>query len=200
MSGVTNNTLCFKCSARRISMATPGPNPSEQDAKVQDKHGEPQEPTDLLRSEGPLGILKCTTSKSTCSVSTLGQHRSQQDAKTRSQSIHPQGRQLLACWQHSSPGQRRIPHWEVNADEFADEFLICIRNFSVHSSRRHIRRGDHRPPSARKHVNTNNKWSHATNEDCSMTDSITSEPKPFTSLSRTSSWPRSAPTVHSRPC
>ena len=54
-------------------------------------------------------------------------------------------------------------------------------------------------------MNRKNQWTFCgarapSNEDCSMTDFITSEPKPFTSLSRKSSWPRSAPTVHSRPC
>ena len=148
------------------STSTPGQRPYQQDAKVQDEHDEPQEPTDLLRSEA-------------WSVSTLGQHRSRQDAMTRSQSIHAQGRQsCLACWQRKSPGERcpgglfRIPHWEAYADEFADEFLICIRNLSLLSSRRHIRRGDHPPPCARKHVKTNNKCSHTSSEDCSMTDSI----------------------------
>ena len=125
--------------------------PSHQDAKVQ---------TDASCHGQKLGVSNCLNRER--STSTPGQRPFQQDAKTRSQSIHAQGRQsCLACWQHKSPGHRclsglfRIPHWEVYAGEFADELLICIGNLSLLSSRGHIRRG---------HAKTNNKWSHTSSE------------------------------------
>ena len=37
----------------------------------------------------------------------------------------------------------RIPHCEVHAHGFAEELLICIRDLSLLSSRRHVRRGVH---------------------------------------------------------
>ena len=75
----------------------------------------------------------------------FGQHRSPQDAKTRPRSRHVQGRQRrMGCWQRKSPVQRfRIPHWEVHTHGIAADFLICIRDLSFLSSRRHVRRGVH---------------------------------------------------------
>ena len=49
-------------------MSTLGQKPSQQDATVQNQQNEPQETADLLRSESILGILNCTTSRSTTTL------------------------------------------------------------------------------------------------------------------------------------
>ena len=44
------------------SMSIHGQDPSQRDAKVQNRHCKPLETADILRSESLLGILNCTTS------------------------------------------------------------------------------------------------------------------------------------------
>ena len=96
-------------------------------------------------------FFKCFKKKS---MTTLGQHPSQQDDNTMSQSLHDQGRQRgLACWQRKSPVQRfRMPHWEIHTHGFAEELLILHQRSSLLSFWRNVRRGIHVEHFLRKQV------------------------------------------------
>ena len=160
-------------------MSTLGQKPSQQDATVQNQHNEPQETADLLRSASILGILNCTTSKSTTTLAACARMvpralptLSNVEGENTDASSHNQKLGVSKCFNqkrsistsanidlHTTP--RRGPeafrfkvhrgalyvgsanpqargsgfHTGRSTHGFAEEFLICIRDLSLLSSR-----------------------------------------------------------------